>query len=358
MTALGLPTQGEEREAKSQERALVRNGLAAGRTRAVTASLILASLLFVTVCLSVSIGDFAIPLLDVPAALVGWGTPEATFIINELRLPRALTAVLVGAAFGLSGAIFQSLARNPLASPDIIGITAGASTAAVVMIVVLNTDGLALSFAALVGGLVTATAIYLLAWRRGMSAYRLVLVGIGISALLGSVTSFLLTRADITEAERAAVWLTGSLHARGWEHVVPIAWSMTVLVPLTLLLTTSLRMLQLGDETAQGLGLRVESARGVLVLVGVSLACLATAAAGPVAFVAFVAAPVARRVVRAPLAVVPAALVGALLVLLSDLVGRRVFAPIELPVGVITGIIGAPYLLWLLARANRRGVGG
>jgi iron complex transport system permease protein len=353
-----MTAHGGESVAELEDRALVHSGLTAGRTRAVLVSVVLAVVLFVAFCMSVSIGDFAIPLLDVPPALVGLGTPEAAFIINELRLPRALTAVLVGAAFGLSGAIFQSLARNPLASPDIIGITAGASTAAVVMIVVLHAEGAALSMAALVGGLVTATAIYLLAWRRGVSAYRLVLVGIGMSAFLASVTSYLFTRADITEAERAAVWLTGSLHARDWEHVVPIAWSLTVLVPLTLLLIKPLRTLQLGDETAKGLGLRVEPARAALVFVGVALAAVATAAAGPVAFVAFVAAPVARRLVKAPLAVVAAGLVGALLVVLSDLVARRVFAPIELPVGVITGIIGAPYLLWLLARANRIGVGG
>ena len=353
-----LPARDVEPEGDRADRDLVREGLTAGRSRAVMVSLTLVAALFAAFCLSVSIGDYAIPLLEVPPALFGWGSPEATFIIHELRLPRALVAVLVGGAFGLSGAIFQSLARNPLASPDIIGITAGASTAAVVMIVVLHAEGLALSLAALGGGLLTAMAIYLLAWRRGVSAYRLVLVGIGISAFLASVTSFLFTRADITEAERAAVWLTGSLHARGWEHVVPLGWSMAVLVPLALLLANPLRMLQLGDETAQGLGLRVESARAALVLVGVGLAALATAAAGPVAFVAFVAAPVARRLVRAPLAIVTSGLVGAALVLLADLVGRRVFAPVELPVGVITGIVGAPYLLWLLARANSKGVGG
>ncbi len=340
------------------DRALVRSTRTSGRSRAIAVSVALAAASFLTLCVSVSIGDFPIPLAEVPGALVGRGSPEAVFVVQELRLPRALAAVLVGVAFGLSGAIFQSLARNPLASPDIIGITAGASTAAVFIIVVLELGGPVISAGALVGGLLTAAAIYVLAWRRGVSAYRLVLVGIGISALLGAVTSYLLTRAEITEAHRAAVWLTGSLNGRSWEHIRPLAWSLLVLVPAALLLTRTLRALQLGDETAQGLGVPVERSRALLVLVGVALAAVATAAAGPIAFVAFVAAPVARRLVRAPLTMVPAALVGALLVLVADLVGRRLFAPVELPVGIITGIIGGPYLIWLLARANRIGAGG
>jgi iron complex transport system permease protein len=340
------------------DRALVRSSRTSGRARAVLVSVALAAAGLLSFCVSVSVGDFPIPLSEVPAAILGWGSPDAGFIVHELRLPRALTAVLVGAAFGLSGAIFQSLARNPLASPDIIGITAGASTAAVFVIVVLHQAGVMLSVGALAGALLTAVAIYLLAWKRGVSSYRLVLVGIGISAVLGAVTSYLLTRADIYEAQRAAVWLTGSLNGRGWEHVEPLAWAMLGLAPATVLLTRSLRVLQLGDDTAKGLGVPVELSRAALVLVGVALASVATAAAGPVAFVAFVSAPVARRLVNAPLTVVPAGLAGAVLLLLSDVVGRRLFAPTELPVGIITGIIGAPYLIWLLARANRIGAGG
>lgn len=340
------------------DRLLVRSSRTSGRARALAVSLTLVALGFLAFCFSISVGDFPIPLSDVPPAIFGWGSPEAAFIVHELRLPRALTAVLVGAAFGFSGAIFQSLARNALASPDIIGITAGASTAAVFIIVVLHQSGVLLSVGALAGAVLSAFAIYLLAWKRGVTSYRLVLVGIGISAMLGSVTSYLLTRAEITEAQRAAVWLTGSLNGRDWEHVEPISWAMLALVPAILLLTRSLRVLQLGDDTARGLGAHVELSRVVLVLVGVALAAVATAAAGPVAFVAFVSAPVARRLVDAPLTIVPAGLVGAALVLVSDVVGRRLFAPTELPVGIITGIVGAPYLIWLLARANRIGAGG
>ena len=308
--------------------------------------------------MSISVGDFPIPLGDVLPAVFGYGGPDSDFIVRQLRLPRALTAVLVGAAFGLSGAIFQSLARNPLASPDIIGITAGASASAVFIIVVIGGSGYAVSVGALIGALLTATAIYLLAYRRGVSSYRLILVGIGVAAMLSAVTSYLPTRAEIYDVQRATVWLTGSLNGRGWDQVRPVAAAMVLLVPALLFLTRPLRTMQLGDDTAKGLGVPVERTRAALVLVGVALAAVATAAAGPVAFVAFVAAPIARRLVNAPLTIVPAALAGAVLLLLSDLVARRIFAPTELPVGVVTGIIGAPYLIWLLARANRIGSGG
>ena len=314
--------------------------------------------LLVVFCVSISVGDFPIPLTDVVPAILGVGNDQSEFIVRDLRLPRALTGVLVGASFAVSGAIFQSLARNPLASPDIIGIDAGASAAAVFCIVVLSTSAGVTAFGALGGALVAALGIYVLAWKGGVSPYRLVLVGIGMAALLTSITQYLLTRAEIFEAQRAVVWLTGSLNGRGWEHVRSIGIADVVLLPLLLALIGPLRALQLGDDSAKGLGVRVERSRLLLVLVAVALAALATAAAGPVIFVAFVSAPIARRLTRAPLAVGSAALVGALLILLSDLVARRLFAPTELPVGVVTGVVGAPYLLWLLARANRVGRGG
>ncbi|HEU4841184.1 MAG TPA: iron chelate uptake ABC transporter family permease subunit [Ilumatobacteraceae bacterium] len=313
---------------------------------------------FVVFCVSISVGDFPIPLRDVVPAIVGVGTEDAEFIVRTLRLPRALTGLLVGASFGVSGAIFQSLARNPLASPDIIGIDAGASAAAVFCIVLLGLSAGMTALGALAGALVTAFAIYLLAWKGGVSPYRLVLVGIGIAALLSGVTQYLLTRAEIFEAQRAVVWLTGSLNGRGWEHVRQVATTDLLLLPVVVALIGPLRILQLGDDAARGLGVAVERSRLLLVIVGVALAALATAAAGPVVFVAFVSAPIARRLTGSPLAVGSSALVGALLVLLSDLVARRAFAPTELPVGVVTGVVGAPYLLWLLARSNRVGRGG
>ncbi|MGL4177055.1 MAG: FecCD family ABC transporter permease [Dermatophilaceae bacterium] len=338
----------------------------AGRTTGRRRSLLVGCGLGVAVAtlfvVSLAVGDFPIPVGDVLAALAGSATSDAGFIVLELRLPRALTGLAVGLAFGLSGAVLQALARNPLASPDIIGITAGASTAAVLVITsgsvigvgVLSSVGVPAS--ALAGGLLTAAVVHRLARRGGsVPPYRLVLVGIGVGAMLTSATSYLLTRADITDAARATVWLTGSLNGRTWADAWPAVAAVLVLLPVILALARPLRALQLGEQAAAGLGVPVERTRRLLVLVSVAAASVATAAAGPVAFVAFVAAPVARRLIGTPLTLLPAALVGAVVVLASDLLARLLFAPTELPVGVVTGVVGAPYLLWLLARAQRTG---
>lgn len=335
----------------------VRRARLHGRARGVTVGVALAAVGFALFCLSISMGDFRVPLVDVVPAIFGAGDPAAQFIVGDLRLPRALAAVLVGAAFGLSGAIFQTMARNPLASPDFIGITSGASLAAVFAITVLHAGGHVVVVAAFLGALVSATLIYLLAWKRGLSSYRLVLVGIGIAAAVDAGTAYLLMKARIYDVQSAVVWLTGSLNGRTWDDLRPLALGMLVLVPATLVLVPALRLLMLGDETAAGLGLRVERSRLLLVLVAVTLTALATAAAGPVEFVALLAAPIARRLVGSPLALVPSALVGAVLVLGADVVAREALTT-SLPVGVVTGMIGAPYLLWLLARSNRVGSGG
>ena len=327
--------------------------------RAVVVTLVVAAATALVFAWSLSVGDFPVSLEDVLRSLAGRGSDETDFIVRTLRLPRGLTAVLVGAAFGLSGAVFQRLARNPLASPDIIGVNAGATAAAVFVIVILHGSGAQVTAGALIGSTLTALSIYLLAYQRGVTGYRLVLVGIGVTAVLGSVTSYLLTRARILEAQRALVWLTGSLNGRGWDHVRPVAVALLVLGPVTIGLSRQLRALELGDDTARGLGARVERSRAALLLSATALAAVATASAGPVGFVALVAPQIARRLVGGrSLALLPAAACGALLLVASDLVGRRLFAPTELPVGIITSILGAPYLILLLARANKIGAGG
>lgn len=327
--------------------------------RAVTVTAALLGLAVGVFAWSLSVGEFPIALSDVVATLLGGGSADSELIVRTLRLPRGLTGLLVGAAFGLSGAIFQRLAGNPLASPDVIGINAGAAAAAVFVIVIMHGAGTAVVAGALTGAALTAAAIYLLAYRRGVTGYRLVLVGIGATAVLGSVTQYLLTRAEIYDAQRAVVWLTGSLNGRGWEHVRPVAVALAVLLPVSVAGARTLRMLELGDDTARGLGVRVDRARGVLLLTAVGLVAMATAAAGPVGFVALVAPQIARRLVGGrTLGLLPAAACGALLVVAADLAARRAFAPTELPVGVATAVVGAPYLLWLLARANRIGAAG
>jgi iron complex transport system permease protein len=327
--------------------------------RAVGVTLALLGGALAAFCWSLALGDYPVALTDVLRSLVGAGNPETDLVVRTLRLPRGLTALLVGAGFGLSGAIFQRLTRNPLASPDIIGVNAGAAAGGVLAIVVWHATGTQVTVTALVGGLVSALAIYGLAYRQGVSGYRLVLVGIGITAMLGSVTSYLLTRAEIFDAQRAAVWITGSLNGRSWDDLRPMAWALIVLLPVAAGLARQLRLLELGDDAARGLGARVERARGALLLTGVGLAAIATAATGPIAFVALVSPQIARRLVGpGSVGLLPAAACGALLLTASDLVGRRAFAPTELPVGIVTAVLGAPYLLLLLAQANRIGSGG
>lgn len=336
----------------------VRDARRRGRPRVLCVVGALSLTLFAVVCASVSIGDFQIPVLEVPGILIGRGAPDVTFIVNELRLPRIVCGLLVGMAFGISGAIFQSLVQNELASPDIIGVTAGASAAAVLMIVVVGASASQLSLAALLGAGATALAVYLLSYRRGVTGYRLILIGIGLAAGLGAVTSYLVLRADLDELQRANVWLIGSLNGRGWEQVRPLAVVMAVLVPATLLLRQALRALQLGDDTATGIGVRVNPAKVAILLAGVALAAFATAAAGPVAFVAFVSAPISRRLLgNGDVALLTSGLFGAVLLTFADLVARLGIRGYELPVGILTGILGAPYLVWLLIKTNRSSAG-
>ena len=307
-------------------------------------------------------GDYPISLGDVLATLFGAGDPGQQFIVLDLRLPRSLTGALVGAALAASGAIFQSIARNPLASPDIIGITWGASAAAVFVIVLgggVSAVGggaaaIGLPLSALVGGLVCASLIYGLAWRRGIQGYRLVLVGIGVNAVLVAAVNWLLTVAQIYQAAQAQVWLNGSLNARDWDDVVPVGIALVVLVPIALILGFVLGGLQYGDDTARGLGIRVDRSRTALLLVAVGLASVATASAGPIAFIALVSPQIARRLCRTaapPLAV--SMVLGAALTVVSDLIARTAFPGTELPVGIITAVLGAPYLLFLLARSRQ-----
>jgi iron complex transport system permease protein len=325
----------------------------AARARAVSLLLLLA--IVVVFGLSLAVGDFPVPLGDLPGLIFGDGAGRAAYVVTELRLPRAVTGALVGIAFGVSGALFQRLLRNPLASPDVIGVTQGASAAAVVAIVLFGAGGAVVSASALAGALLTGATISLLARRGGVHGYRLVLVGVGVGAVLTSVVSYLMTWADVTLAQQALIWLTGNLNGRGWDHALPLAAALVVLLPAALVQSRALTGLQLGDDTAAGLGLRVERSRLALLVVAVALAAFATAAAGPISFVAFVADPIATRLVGGARAgLVPAALTGALVVLLGDFVAQHLLGA-QLPVGVVTGAVGAPYLLWLLATANRAG---
>jgi iron complex transport system permease protein len=305
---------------------------------------------------TLSTGDYHVPLPDVIRVLGGGGTPAEHFVVESLRLPRLLTGLLVGAALGTGGALFQSLSRNPLGSPDVVGFDTGAATGALVVILLLHGSSGQIALGAGAGGLATALAVYLLAMRRGVHGGRLVLIGIAVSAMLVSVNSYLLTRASVTDAQSASVWLVGSLNGRGWEQVRPVALALLVLLPAAGALARPLRMLEMGDDTAAALGARPEPVRFAAIVVGVGLAAVATSSAGPIGFVALSAPQIARRLTGVPgPGVLGSALTGALLLSAADLAGQRVFPATQLPVGVMTGVIGGGYLAWLLAREWRGG---
>ncbi|MBQ0986835.1 iron chelate uptake ABC transporter family permease subunit [Streptomyces sp. F63] len=306
--------------------------------------------------LSVGTGDFPIGPVDVVRTLAGSGTPAQDFIVNELRLPRVIAALLAGAALALSGAVFQSVVRNPLGSPDLLGLTQGASTGALV-VVITGGSSAALAGGAVAGGLLTGLLILALAWRQGPHGLRLVLIGIGVLAMLTGVNGYLLTRAKLMEASRAVLWLTGSLDGRGWPEVTPLLIAVTVLLPVTVTgCGRALRVAEMGDDAAHALGIRVERVRLAALGAAVALASFAAACAGPVAFVALTAPQLAKRLTKAPGPnLVPAACMGAALLVLADWTAQNAFGERQLPVGVVTGLLGGGYLVWLLARQRRAG---
>ncbi|GIF96323.1 ABC transporter permease [Catellatospora citrea] len=305
---------------------------------------------------NLSSGDFPIPVGDVLRSLIGQGDPGTDFIVHELRLPRALVALLVGAALGASGAVFQGLTRNPLGSPDFVGMTVGAATGALVVILLLDGSGLQVAVGAIVGCVLTSIAIYLLAFQRGTQAFRLILMGVGVSALLEALNSYLIVKGRLDEALAAQVWLIGSLGGRGWTEVTIVAITLAALLPAVVHYGRHLNMLALGDDTATLHGVRVERSRAVLALASVGLAAGATAAAGPIAFVALAAPQLAARLTRSPgPGILPAAAMGAALLAGSDWAAQRVLPDNDIPVGVVTAAIGGLYLTWLLAREWRRG---
>ncbi|MEJ1089793.1 iron chelate uptake ABC transporter family permease subunit [Microbacterium sp. Mu-80] len=333
--------------------------IAAGRRRRhrrhATASIVLGVLVAVVFALSLTIGNTFYTPSEVLGVLLGQPVPGASFTVGELRLPRAITGALAGVSFGIAGVTFQTMLRNPLASPDIIGISTGASAAAVFGIVALSLSDAAVSLFALAGALLTALTIYLLSFKGGFAGTRLILIGIGIAAMLQSVISYQLSRAADWDIQAAMQWLTGSLNSASWEKLPPLLLACLIIVPVMLSRQRSLSVLRLGDDSAAGLGVRVSATRLALIIGAVALLAFATAAAGPIAFVAFMAGPIAARI-TGPGAnlLVPSALVGALLVLVADLVGQFAFEG-RYPVGVVTGILGAPYLIYLLIRTNRTG---
>ncbi|GAA3397175.1 FecCD family ABC transporter permease [Streptomyces roseoviridis] len=324
--------------------------------RAVVAVLGLLVVALAAAVVLIGSGDFPIAPGDVVATLLGDGTPVQEFAVMDLRLPRVAVAVFVGAALGIGGAVFQSVSRNPLGSPDVIGFGQGSTVGALAVIVLFQGDATAAAGGAVVGGLVTGAAIYLLAWKRGVHGYRLVLIGIGAAAMLTAAIHYLLTKAQLVDAARATVWMTGSLEGRDWSQFWPLFAVCCVLLPLVLGHGRALRMLEMGDDAAYALGVKVERTRIVLMGSAVLLVAVATAAAGPIVFVSLSAPQLARRLTRSPGPNLAAsALMGTALLLVADWTATNAFGERQLPVGVVTAVLGGCYLLWLLVSERRAG---
>ncbi|TYB43565.1 FecCD family ABC transporter permease [Actinomadura chibensis] len=326
----------------------------------------LRALLVAAACLAVALGtgvlligsgDFPMSPAHVVRTLLGQGSAADDLIVNQLRLPRVATGLAAGAALGLAGAIFQSLVRNPLGSPDVLGFSQGAATGVLAVIVLTGGGTAAVAAGAAGGGLATGLVVLAVAGRHGAHGQRLILVGIGVAAILTGVNGYLLTQARITDAARAVLWLTGSLDGRDWADAGPVLGALAVLGPLVLVgCGRALRMLEMGDDAAHGLGVPIGRVRLVMLVAAVLLTSLAAAAAGPVAFVALTAPQLARRLTRTPGPnLLPAACMGAALLVAADFAAQRAFPGHQLPVGVVTGLLGGGYLVWLLVTQRKTG---
>lgn len=301
-------------------------------------------------------GTLALGPGEVLAHLLGHGAEgTAQRVIHRVRLPRLLTACLVGAALGMAGAIFQSISRNALGSPDVIGFTTGAASGAIVQIMLFDAGPLVTALAAVLTGLATALLVLWLARKGGShGGYRLVLVGIGVGASLSGLNNLLLVTGNLDQAMFAQLWLAGSLNTRTWSHVVPASFGLLIVMPLALYHARRVDLLEMGDETANQLGVPAEGTRRTMVLAAVALTAIATASAGPIAFIALAGPQIARRLTRSPeVPLVSGALLGAVLLMAADLLSQRLAGSVNLPIGLMTGLLGGLYLLWLLGGSRR-----
>ncbi|WP_044366345.1 FecCD family ABC transporter permease [Vibrio fluvialis] len=304
---------------------------------------------------ALTIGRYTISMPDLWQVLSGQGSAVQERIVWNIRLPRIVTAVFVGAALGVSGGIFQSVSRNALGSPDVIGFTTGAATGAIAQIVLFEQGPVQVALAAILGGIVTAVMVYLLSRKAGVvGGYRLILTGIGIGAVLSALNGLMLVKGNIDNAVTANLWLAGSLHARTWSHAIPVMVGVIALVPLIMLLARQLSLMEMGDDLATQLGIRVERVRLVMLLAAVILAAIATGSAGPIAFIALAAPQLISRLLRtSQLPVYGSAVMGALLMVVADLITQLQPLNLTLPIGRMTGIVGGLYLIWLLTRSPK-----
>ncbi|EKD5738653.1 iron-enterobactin ABC transporter permease [Escherichia coli] len=325
----------------------------------VSRRLLITCLLLVSACVVAGIwglrsGAVTLETSQIFAALMGDAPRSMTMVVTEWRLPRVLMALLIGAALGVSGAIFQSLMRNPLGSPDVMGFNTGAWSGVLVAMVLFGQDLTAIALAAMVGGIVTSLLVWLLAWRNGIDTFRLIIIGIGVRAMLVAFNTWLLLKASLETALTAGLWNAGSLNGLTWAKTSPSA-PIIILMLIAALLVRRMRLLEMGDDTACALGVSVERSRLLMMLVAVVLTAAATALAGPISFIALVAPHIARRISgTARWGLTQAALCGALLLLAADLCAQQLFMPYQLPVGVVTVSLGGIYLIVLLIQESRK----
>jgi iron complex transport system permease protein len=326
---------------------------ASWRAITVVASLLAGAVVVAVV--AVGIGKYTVAPADVLGVLMGTNTSFDRVVVLEWRMPRMLMALLIGAALGVSGAIFQALTRNPLGSPDIIGVNSGAYTGALIVIAGIGGGYYAVAAGALAGGLITAVVVYALSYRNGLAGYRLIVVGIAVSAVMNSVNQWIVIKLDFHTAVTASVWQQGTLSGLSWTQVLPITICLIVVAVALVTLGPQLPVLQMGDDAAGALGVRPDRARLVYLVVGVGMVALACAAAGPISFVALAAPQIARRLTASPgVGLVPSAAMGAVLLLVSDVIAQQLFSGNELPVGAVTVSLGGMYLVYLLITQARQ----
>lgn len=322
--------------------------------RTLAVSLVILIMVLGLVALSLMSGTYAVSFTQMFDAIAGRGDAVVRMVVLEWRFPRIVFAFLLGGALGLSGAIFQSLTRNPLGSPDIIGFSSGSYTGALVAILLHSGGYYETAAASLVGGILTASAVYMLAYRRGVQGFRLIIVGIGVSAILGAFNAWMIRQAGLQVAMGAAMWGAGSLNGLGMEQLWPVFILLSAIAPVMLLLSRSMRQLELGDDAAKASGVNAERSRLAMMLVGVALTAIVTAAAGPISFIALCAPQIARRLTRcAHVSLWSAALTGSLLLVSADWAAQHAFG-VQLPVGVMTVSVGGIYFIWLLIREDRK----
>jgi len=316
---------------------------------------------FIVFVVSTAIGEMKINPLTVLKVFAGSGPEMETLIITSFRLPRIIIALIVGISLAVAGGILQGMIRNPLASPDVLGITGGASAAVVAFLALFSDESNALTvsinwlpLAAFLGACVVAFLVYLLAWKNGVSPIRLVLIGIGISTLMQALTTLMMIMGPIYQASQANIWITGTVYGSNWDNVgTLLPWSVVFLV-IAFAAARTINIQELGDEVATGLGGKIQKQRFLLLMISTALIGGSVAFAGGIGFVGLMAPHMARRLVGSSFgALLPAsALIGGILVMLADLIGRTMFSPLEIPAGVFTAGIGAPYFIYLLFKTR------